>query len=335
MNIFTATQQPLAVTILVLDKVSLMSLAATLEPMRGANRVAGRRLFGWKLVSVDGNSVQASCGLPIAVEGAFDPRSAGEALFVVAAFDALAQAGAPLLKGLRQAAGAGVFMAGIEGGAWALARAGLLEGRRATTHWEDLEPFAARFPAAHVVPDRYIVDGPVGTTGGASPALDFMLALIRARAGRALALDVASLFIYDEVRAGFEAQPFVSLGASGSREPRLARAIKVMEERIEAPLTLAAVAARAGLKLRTMESLFQRHLQTAAGAYYTALRLGAARRLLVDAEMDLAEVATRTGFASAATLSRACRRRFGQPPGALRRAGRRARAGSTSPDSRP
>src|SRR5690349_13523407 len=72
---------------------------------------------------------------------------------------------------------------GVEAGTWLLARAGLLEGRTATTHWEDMEDFSAAFPGVDVRPDRYIIDGPVFTTGGASPTFDLMLALVRARLG--------------------------------------------------------------------------------------------------------------------------------------------------------
>src|SRR3546814_3338226 len=82
---------------------------------------------------------------------------------------------------------------GVEAGSWLLARAGLLDGRAATTHWEDLEDFAARFPEIAVRPDRFVVDGRTFTSGGASPTFDLMLHLIRSRFGYPLALEVASV----------------------------------------------------------------------------------------------------------------------------------------------
>ena len=148
----------------------------------------------------------------------------------------------------------GVPLGGVEAGAWALALAGLLSGRRATTHWEDLEEFAARFPDIDVRPDRFVVDGPRFTTGGASPALDMMLNLIRARQGYALALDVASIFIYDQSRAAEDPQPMVSLGRLGWHEPRVSAAIRLMEERVERPLAIPAIARRAGVGARTLEA---------------------------------------------------------------------------------
>lgn len=317
LDIFAPAAEPLHVTVLVLERVSLMSLAATLEPMRAANRVAGRPIFSWRIASLSGGPASASCGLPLAIAHTFPTTERTDALFIVAAFDALAQAGRGLVRQLRAQAAAGSFIIGIEAGAWVLAQTGLLDGRRATTHWEDLEDFAARFPAVEVVPDRFAIDGGFATAGGAGPALDLMLALIAARHGPALALDVASVFVYEQHRAGSAAQPAVSLGSS--TEPRVARAIRLMEERLDAPLTVAAIATRIGLSLRGLEQLFMRELGCTPGAWYMNQRLGAARRLLVDARLSLAEVAARTGFASPATLSRACRRRFGVPPGQLRR----------------
>ena len=133
---------------------------------------------------------------------------------------------------------------GVEAGTWLLGRAGLLEGRAATTHWEDMEDFAAAFPDADVRPDRYVIDGPVFTTGGASPTFDLMLHLVRSRLGMAVALDVASVFIYDQARAATDAQPLVSLGRLEGYEPRLAQAIRLMEAHVDRPLTV--VGHRAG-----------------------------------------------------------------------------------------
>lgn len=316
--VFERSTLPLRVNLLVLPGSSLMSLAATLDPMRAANRVTGGQPYAWRLTSPGGEAAPASCGLPIAVDGPFRGDDPCDLLIVIGGFEILAQATKGLVRKVRQAAAGAAALGGVEAGAWVLARAGLLDGRRATTHWEDLEAFAARFPGVEVRPDRYVIDGPVFTTGGAMPTLELMLALIRARQGRAVALEVASVFIYDAVKAGSDAQPTVSLGVIDRHEPRLARAIRLMEERLEAPLSTAAIAARAGLSTRSLELLFRRTLDTSPGRYYLALRLGMARRLVADAHLPLAEVAARTGFSSPATLSRAFSRRFGLPPSAAR-----------------
>lgn len=200
-----------------------------------------------------------------------------------------------------------------------LGHAGLLEGRKATTHWEDLEDFAVAFPDADVRPDRYVIDGPVFTSGGASPTFDLMLHLIRSRLGMAVALDVASVFIYDQSHAATDAQPLVSLGRLDGYDPRLAQAIRLMEAHIDRPLTIEVMARRAGVTARTLESIFRKSIGETPGAYYLRLRLGAARRLVLDTRVAMADIAERTGFSSAGAFSRAFSRSFGSPPTALRK----------------
>lgn len=316
--IFQPSDHSLRATILVLPDASLMSLAATLDPMRAANRISGGTPYCWRVVSTDGQPVATSCGLPVQVDAAFAPHEECDLLIVVAAFNVARHASAPVLAAVRQGARRARMVGGVEAGSWVLALAGLLDQRAATTHWEDLEDFAARFPQVRVIPDRWVVDGPVFTTGGAAPALDFMLALVRARQGFGAALNVASLYVYEEVRLPSDAQPLVSLGRVGRLERRVAQAIQIMEAHLDAPLTIAAIAGRVRCSTRTLEGLFRAAVQTSPGAYYLSLRLQAARRLVVDTDLSMAETAVRTGFSSIASLSRAFRRQFGQPPSAAR-----------------
>ena len=151
---------------------------------------------------------------------------------------------------------------------------GCSKAARATTHWEDMEDFAAAFPGADVRPDRYVIDGPVFTTGGASPTFDLMLHLVRSRLGMAVALDVASVFIYDQARAATDAQPLVSLGRLEGYDPRLAQAIRLMEAHVDQPLTISAIARR------------DRRHRTRAGDHLQEVDRRDARRLLSQAEAE-------------------------------------------------
>lgn len=320
--LFAPSQDPLTVTLLIYPETSLMTLAATIDPMRAANRVAGREVYSWDLVSLDGLPTVTSCGLPIPVHGAFEPARRRDVLVVLAAFDVLAHSTGRMLRAVRTGARHATMTGGLEAGAWVLGLAGLLDGRAATTHWEDMEDFAARFPLANVRPDRWVVDGPIFTAGGAMPALDLMLALFRARHGHATALDVASVYIYDEIRPANEAQPLVSLGRLRDREPRVAEAIRSMEAHLDEPLPVSAIARRGGISARRLETLFRDAVGASPGAYYLTLRLKAARRLVLDTRLSMAEVADRTGFSSISSLARAFRREFGQPPSTARKAAR-------------
>lgn len=146
-----------------------------------------------------------------------------------------------------------------------------------------------------------------------------MLHLVRSRLGMATALDVASVFIYDQSRAATDAQPLVSLGRLDGYDPRLAQAIRLMEAHVDQPLTIAAIARRAGVTARTLESIFRGSIGETPGAYYLRLRLNAARRLVVDTRVSMAEVAERTGFSSAAAFSRSFSHAFGTPPVRMRK----------------
>ena len=318
-SVFLPDRSPLKVTMLVFSGCSIMCVASAVDPLRAANRVSGETLFDWKLVSVDGEPPVTTSGLPVAVSGRFDPAEKTDMLCIIGGFGTKAQGTPSLLAGLRRVARSARALGGIEAGTWLVGRAGLLEGRTATTHWEDMEDFAAAFPGADVRPDRYVIDGPVFTTGGASPTFDLMLHLIRSRLGIAVALDVASVFIYDEARAATDAQPLVSLGRLDGYDPRLAQAIRLMEAHVGQPLTTAAIARRAGVTARTLETIFRRSIGETPGAYYLRLRLNAARRLVLDTRVTMAEIALRTGFSSAAAFSRAFLKAFGQPPARLRR----------------
>jgi len=158
----------------------------------------------------------------------------------------------------------------------------------------------------------------VFTSGGASPTFDLMLHLIRTRLGMAVALDVASVFIYDQTRAATDAQPLVSLGRLDGYDARLAQSIRLMESHIDQPLTIASVARRVGLTPRALENIFRSSIGETPGAYYLRLRLNAARRLVADTRLPMADIAARTGFSSATTFSRAFAKGFGKAPSMLR-----------------
>jgi len=329
---FAPSDLPLAVTVLVLPGASMMTVAATLDPMRGANRVSRRQLFDWLVVTPDGGPATLSCGIPLAGQGALHEGLRGDLLLIVAGFDARRLADTRLLAALRRLIPRFAAVGGIESGSWVMARAGLLEGRAATTHWEDLEDFSAAFPGIEVRADRFVIDGNLVSAGGASPTFDLMLHLIRARHGQRTAMEVASLFVYDEAHAPGDAQPLVSLGRLKATEPRVAHAIRIMEQSVERPVTVAAIARRLGLSVRTLETQFRRTLGETPAAYFAKLRLQTARRLVVDTALPMREIAIRTGFSSLSAFSRAFRAHAGVSGQQLRR---QARAGGQGLPSGP
>ncbi len=322
MNPFATSIDKLRVTLLVLPDSSMMTLASALDPMRAANRIADRDLFEWRLATLTGKPARLTCDLAVDPDIVFDETCAGDLLIVIASFNQQQHAGPAHLRLLKRVARNFAAVGGLEAGSWILARAGLLDGHAATTHWEDLEEFATSFAGIEARPDRFVVDGRVFTTGGASPTFDFMLFLIRRRYGYPLALEVSSVFIYDGVHSAADTQPLVSLGMLENSEPRVAAAIHVMERHVDDPLTIAQVAAQVDLSVRMLEYLFRQTLELSPAAYYRRLRLQTARRMVVDTRLPLQEIAVRTGFNSLSAFSRRFRAEYRQSPGECRRLAR-------------
>ncbi len=315
--IFQPSDQPLTIALLVLPQASILEVASALDPLRNANRQLGRDAYHWRVVSPDGAPVALTCGIELPSSGPLSHAVGAEALIVVAGYRLAEVATRPLIRDLRRIASRFALVGGIDAAPWVLARAGLLDGYRATVHWEDLEDLAATHPDIDVVPDRFVIDRNRVTISGAAPASDFMLHLIRARHGAALARQVAASFL-TRARPGNEPQ-VAAIDPDPALDPRVAAALARMEARIDTPETITMTARSVGLSARRLETLFRQALGTTPAAHALGLRLQAARRMLTDTKHPLAEVALRTGFSGPATLSRAFSSRFGHPPGQLRR----------------
>ena len=304
MKIFEPSDQTLEVTLLLLPDSSMMSLASVLDVMRAANRLARRKLFEWQLVTLEGEPAALTCGLPIHPQGRLEISSSGNMLIIIGGFDQAKHVDGAALKHIKKVMRSFDTVGGVEAGGWVLARAGKLNSKKATTHWEDLEEFTTQFPKVTVRPDRFVIDGDVFTTSGASPSFDFMLHLIRLRYGYHLALEVSSAFIYDGVHTGSDAQPLLSLGNLEQQEPRVAAAIRLMEDHLEDTLSLQMIAQQLGLSVRMLAYLFEQNLQLSPGKFYLRLRLQASRRLVLDTRIPMQEIALRTGFNSLSAFSR-------------------------------
>jgi transcriptional regulator GlxA family with amidase domain len=315
--IFAPATAPLTIALLVLPQASILEVASALDPLRNANRQLGQQAYRWRVVTPDGAPAPLTCDLSLPSSGPLQAAIGADALIVIAGYRLDEVATRPLIRDLRRIAPRFQLVGGVDAAPWVLARAGLLDGYRATVHWEDLEDLAARHPDIDVVPDRYVIDRNRVTIGGAAPAQDFMLHLIRARHGAGLARQVALSFL-TTVRPGAEPQ-LARPGTDPAIDPRVARASSRMEARLDAPESMAETAAAVGLSPRRLEVLFRQAFGTTPGAHALTLRLTAARKLLAETRHPLSEVALRTGFTSPATLSRAFRRAYGMAPGAVRR----------------
>ncbi|WP_312531761.1 helix-turn-helix domain-containing protein, partial [Paracoccus sp. (in: a-proteobacteria)] len=202
-------------------------------------------------------------------------------------------------------------------------------GRRATIHWMEIDAFTETFHDVETVTAPWVEDGNLVTCGGAGGVMDWSLSLIRRYGGDALSYDVANMFgrIADSdgqraIESGYAPgsyPPNVPRMTDRGLSPVLQRAITAMRQSADAPVPLTEIAEIAAVSSRTLDRMFMSVMQMSAGQYYRNIRLSHARALAVDTRLTLAEIAARTGFASAATLARAYRAQYGETIGSSRR----------------
>ncbi|WFU11367.1 GlxA family transcriptional regulator (plasmid) [Rhizobium sp. CB3090] len=318
MPVLTSSNAPLEIDLLVLPETNLILIASVIEPLRGANRISGAELYRWRLFTPDGSPVETTSRIPVPASGDFKPTDSAP-LFVLASYNWRNSATQGLKMQISQTARYRSMIAGIESGSWLLAEASLLDNVSAAVHWEDFDDFALAYPQVRAVKDRFVIDGKRITTAGSLPTVDLMLEIIRRRQGYSLALEVSRLFIYEPANMQSAAELSPSTAGLRMRDPRVAQAIRLMEENIEQPLVLARLARRVGVSARHLQALFQESIGAPPHVHYLALRLNAARRKVIETKESFAEIAAATGFNSASAFSRSYRASFSESPSGTRR----------------
>ncbi len=234
-------------------------------------------------------------------------------------------ADAVLIEQLRRLATRARRVASVCSGAFLLAQAGLLDGRRATTHWAYADQLQRAFPAVRVEPDAIFVrDEPYWTSAGVTAGLDLALALVEADWGNELALTLARHLVFYVKRPGGQSQYSVPLATQQATRPALERLRQHVIEHPQADLSLGALAARAHVSERHLRRLFQRELALTPREFVQRARLEQAQRLLSESPASLRDIARRCGYGSADALARRFEARFGVSPSAWRERFRRA-----------
>lgn len=311
------------VGILPLPGFALMSYASTTEPLRAANLLSGRTLY--RLVHFAagpgaGHGVPSSGAATVAPDRAAAGDAGLDLLLVIAGGDPFAAGDEALFSWLRRASRRGVRLGGVSGGPVVLARAGLLAGRRMTVHWEHAAALAERFPDLIIERRLFVMDRDRMTCGGGTAPVDMMHALIAEHHGAAFARQVADWFLHTDIRAAAAPQRGGLAERMSAHSPHVLEAVAAMENHIGDPLGLRDLAMIAGVGPRHLNRLFAQEVGESAMAHYRRLRLHAARRLLRSTSLQVAEIASATGFANAGHFSNAYLSAFGHRPRAERAA---------------
>ncbi len=291
-----------------------LAFSCAVEPLRIANMISDKDLYRWSFASENGETATCSNGSVTLVHHRFEDLPRYDRLFVLSGSNMQTYAEKPLLSLLRRENVKGGKIGALCSGAWILAAAGMLDGQPAAIHWEYHDSFMEAFPEVGLVRNVFVAEARHVTASGGTATADLMLHLIEMDHGRELSMAVADMMVYSAVREASAAQRVSLQSRRGMRNTHLSKAIVLMQDNIETPLSPSVIASQIGISTRQLERLFGKYLNTSPKKYAMELRLERARHLLVQTEASVLDVALACGFESAGHFSRVYRAAFGVPP---------------------
>ena len=297
-----------------LENFTLLSFAGAVECLRIANRMSGKSLYDWVLTGDGGDFVSCSNGTEFKLNMDLSDLSRDDTLILCGGVDVQKATNKRVLNWLRKESRRGVTIGGLCTASYALAKAGLLDGKRATIHWENQDSFAEEFLEVDLTKSVFITDGNRLTTAGGTSSIDLMLKMIADKHGEEMANAVADQMIYSSIRTDQDTQRLSVPTRIGVRHPKLSQVIQLMEQNIEEPISPAVLAKTVGMSTRQLERLFRRYLNRSPKRYYMELRLQKARNLLMQTDMSVINVALACGFASPSHFSKCYRAHYETTP---------------------
>lgn len=313
-EIDTVPDKPKRFVFVLLQDFTLLSFSAALDCLRLANRMSNKTLYEWKVIGEGGETVSCSSGLAFQLDDDLVELHRDDVLVVCGGANVQVATTKPLLNWLRREARRGIPVGGLCTAAYVLARAGLLDGKRATIHWENQDSFIEDFDDVSLTKSVFTLDGNRMTTAGGTASIDLFLRLIARDHGDELATSVADQQIYSAIRTDQDTQRLSVPTRIGVRHPKLSQVIQMMEANIEEPISPALLAQEVGMSTRQLERLFRRYLNRSPKRYYMELRLQKARNLLMQTDMSVINVALACGFASPSHFSKCYRSHYETTP---------------------
>jgi len=305
------------IAILAFPGVQMLDVAGPADVFSEAMRQAGLPdACRVEVLGTVAGPIRASNGMRFVPDATFDSVAPGiDTLLVAGGPDIDPHVAPALLAWLRAQAGQVRRIGSVCSGAFLLAHAGILDGKRATTHWNSSARLAHTFPGIAVEPDRiYVRDGAVYTSAGITAGMDLALALVEEDFGREIAMRVAREFVMFLKRPGGQSQFSTHLAAQSAEKDAIRAIQSWVLDHLDQALTIEQLAREAGMSTRHFARIFKQETALTPGDFVDLARVDAARRLLEDSEAPLKRIAARSGFGDTSTLRRAFTRRLGVSP---------------------
>ncbi|QLF68760.1 transcriptional regulator FtrA [Peteryoungia desertarenae] len=309
------------VAILAYDGLCTFEFGVAQEAFGLARPEMGKNWYRCQTVAVEQGPLRAAGGLRFTTDVGLDQLQQADLIVVPGWRGIDAPVPDPLIEALRQASKRGARIMSLCSGITVLAASGLLDGRRATTHWRYADAIATRYPAISLDPDvLYIDEGEVLTAAGSAAGIDLCLHVIRRDFGTKAANSVARRLVVPPHRDGGQAQFIERPVARDGETGRLGPLIDWVQSNLDRPLALAELANRAGMSERTLQRRIQEMTGQSIGDWLIGLKVSHACHLLADQKnAPLEAIAAASGFGSAATMRHHFRARLATSPGAYRR----------------
>ena len=299
---------------LLLDNFSLISYACAVEPLRLANRYHSSDFYEWKSASENGKTAECSAGTNFQVDMGLEESNRGDTIIICGGINVKDHTSKAILNWLRREARRGVHIGALCTASYVLAKAGLLNGKTATIHWENYDSFEEEFDEVALSKSVFVVDENRSSSAGGIASIDLTLRFVSDDLGQDLANTVADQLIYNAIRTERDGQRLSIPTRIGVRHPKLSLVIQMMEKNIEEPISPSILAREVGMSTRQLERLFRRYLNRSPKRYYMELRLQKARNLLMQTEMSVINVALACGFASPSHFSKCYRSHYNTTP---------------------
>ncbi len=307
-------KSPRRFVFVLMENFTLLSFSSALDALRIANRMSGKTLYEWTFIGENEGVVSCSAGTQFKLDNSLIELHRDDTVLLCGGTSIQEATTKKLIGWLRREARRGLTIGGLCTAAYPMAKAGLLDEKKATIHWENQDSFAEEFLEVELTKTVFVCDGNRYTTAGGTSSIDLLLKIIADEHGEELANAVADQMIYSSIRTDQDTQRLSVPTRIGVRHPKLSKVIQMMEINIEEPISPSILAKDVGMSTRQLERLFRRYLDRSPKRYYMELRLQKARNLLMQTDMSVINVALACGFASPSHFSKCYRAHYDTTP---------------------